>query len=73
MRVAKCIAGVKAKDVEGANKGSSLERNQNPRMAQTGGKDFRQDFELVAREHCREHRCDFRMAEMAVGKSRPRH
>lgn len=33
MTVAKCIAGVKAKDVESANKGSSPEGNQNPRVA----------------------------------------
>ena len=73
MRVAKCIAGVKAKDVEGANKGSSLERNQNPRMAQTGGKDFPQDFELVAREHRQERYRDFRLAEVALGKNCSRH
>ena len=51
MTVTKCIAGVKAKDVESANKRSCPERNQDPRMAQTGGKNLRQDFKLDAHEH----------------------
>jgi hypothetical protein len=73
MTVAKCIAGVKTNDVESANKRSRPERNQNPRVAQTSGKNLRQDFELDAHKHLQKHRCGFGMVEMAVSKTRSRH